>query len=221
MNLFSDIGGSLLEQYAKGGPAMHPIAFLSVVSLALILSKIYAFKKAGTDVDGLIRGVRRHVLDGRYKQAIETCERHRGPVAVALKVGLLHSDEPNEEVERHIEAAAIHSLARLQRYLGGLATIATIAPLIGFFGTVVGMIMSFEVIATDMSKPELVAKGIAVALLTTAFGLLVAVMTQPFYNYFIGRLSVFGGEIEMAAHSLLDVLKKRRRLVEAESTAAG
>lgn len=217
MNLLSDIGGSLLEQYVKGGPAMHPIALLSVVSLALILYKFHVFRKAGTDIDGLIRGVRRHVIDGRFKQAIATCERYRGPVAVALKVGLLHADEPKEDVERHIEAAAIHSMARLQRYLGGLATIATIAPLIGFFGTVVGMIMSFEAMAdVGLGEPEIVAKGIAVALLTTAFGLLVAVMTQPFYNYFIGRLSGVAGEIDLAAHSLLDVLKKRRRLVEAE-----
>lgn len=212
MDLLSEFGGSLLEQYVKGGPTMHPISVLSVLSLALIFYKTYVFRKAKTNVGELLTGVRRHVLSGNVKKALETCERHRGPVAVALKVGLLHSDEPSEDVERHIDAAAIHSMFHLQRYLGGLATIATIAPLLGFFGTVVGMIISFEALAdVGMNQPELVARGIAVALLTTAFGLLVAVMTQPFYNYFLGRVAEHVNQIEVAAHSLLDVLNRRRR----------
>ena len=167
---------------------------------------------AGTDLDALVTGVRKHVMAGNVKKALETCEDHRGPVAVTLKVGLLHSDSPSEEIERHIEAAAISSIAHLRRYLGGLATIANIAPLIGFFGTVIGMIMSFDVLAGGLDHPELVAKGISVALLTTAFGLLVAFLTQPFYNYFVGRIADHSNQIDVAAHAFIDALNRRRRL---------
>ncbi len=90
------------------------------------------------------------------------------------------------------------------------ATISNIAPLIGFFGTVVGMIMSFEVLSVSF-EPELVAKGISVALLTTAFGLLVAFLTQPFYNYFIGRIANLSDQIDVASHAFIDALKRHRR----------
>ena len=213
MELLSDFGGTLLQQYVKGGPAMHPISVLSIVSVALIFYKVHVFRKANTNLDALVTGVRQHVLAGNVKKALETCESHRGPVAVTLKVGLLHSDSPSEEIERHIEAAAISSIAHLRRYLGGLATISNIAPLIGFFGTVVGMIMSFEVMSREgMGRPELVAKGISVALLTTAFGLLVAFLTQPFYNYFVGRIAEHSNQIDVAAHAFIDALKRRQRL---------
>jgi len=218
MDLFSDFGGTLLQQYIKGGPTMHPISALSLVSAALIFYKIHIFRKAGTDIDALVTGVRRHVMAGNVRKALETCEGHRGPVAVALKVGLLHSDSPSEEIERHIEAAAISSISHLRRYLGGLATITTIAPLIGFFGTVVGMIMSFEVMAIEgMGRPELVAKGISVALLTTAFGLLVAFLTQPFYNYFVGRIVELSNQIDVASHAFIDALNRRRQTLEVQS----
>ena len=87
--------------------------------------------------------------------------------------------------------------------------------------TVVGMIMSFEVMAAEgMGKPELVAKGISVALLTTAFGLLVAFLTQPFYNFFIGRIADHSNQIEVASHAFLDALNRRRR-ASMEADACG
>ena len=102
MDLLSDFGGTLLEQYIKGGPTMHPISALSIVAVALIFYKIHVFRKANTDIEALVAGVRRHVMAGNVKKALETCEGHRGPVAVTLKVGLLHSDSSSEEIERHI-----------------------------------------------------------------------------------------------------------------------
>ena len=93
-----------------------------------------------------------------------------------------------------------------------MATITNIAPLIGFFGTVVGMIMSFKVLADKgMGRPELVAEGISVALVTTAFGLLVAFFTQPFLNYFVGRIQTFENQIEVARIALLDALNTWHR----------
>ena len=214
MEFLGNVGGTLLREYVKGGPVMHLISALSVVALAAVIYKIIVFRRAETDLHSLLTGVRRSVMAGKVDEALENCEAHRGPVAVALKVGLLHADDPVDEVERHIEAAAISSLSYLQRYLGSLATITTIAPLIGFFGTVIRMILSFEVLADrGFDQPELVAEGISVALLTTAYGLLVAFLTQPFYNYFVGRVAEHTTQIDIAAHSLLDAMNRRRRLV--------
>jgi biopolymer transport protein ExbB len=216
MSLLQQIGGTLLEQYLLGGPVMHFISALSLLSVAAIVYKVIVFRRAETDLGALIPDVRRHVMAGRISRAIKACEAHRGPTAVALKVGLLHADDPVDEIERHIEATAISSISYLQRYLSGLATIVSVAPLIGFFGTVVGMIMSFRVIAeVGLDRPELVAQGISVALLTTAYGLLVAFLTQPFYNYFVARLAEHTNRIDVATHSLMDAMNRRRRLAAA------
>lgn len=218
MNWLNALGGSLLEQYINGGPVMHLISVLSVLSAAAIVYKVAVFRKAETDLGALITNVRRHVMAGENGKALKVCEAHRGPTAVALKVGLLHAEDPVDEIEWHIEAASINSISYLQRYLSGLATIVSIAPLIGFFGTVIGMIMSFKVIAgVGLDRPELVAGGISVALLTTAYGLLVAFLTQPFYNYFVSRVAEHTNRIDVATHSLIDALVRRRRLAAASA----
>ena len=212
MEWIQEFGGSLLHQYQKGGFAMHPIALLSVISLALIIYKAIVFRRARSNVSELTVRVRRELLKGRVGHAVEACEEFQGPEATVLKAGLLQYDAPRDEIERHMEAATVSVLAKLQRYLGGLATIANIAPLIGFFGTVVGMILSFEELAVNgMGNPGAVAKGIAVALLTTAFGLMVAVMTQPFYNLYLSKVSGHADQIEIAAHACLDAIGKVRR----------
>ena len=215
MGFLSDLPGTLLEQYRVGGPVMHLISVCSVLALTGILYKTYVFRRARTDTGTLIDGVRRAVAAGKIKQATELCERHRGPVAVALKIGLLNSELPEDKIERHMDSAEIHELSHLERYLNVLATISNIAPLIGFFGTVIGMIMSFKILAIrGMDHPELVAEGISVALVTTAYGLLVAFITQPFYNYFVGRVQALESQIEIARITLLDALGRSRTPVE-------
>ena len=95
-----------------------------------------------------------------------------------------------EVITKAVENAAIHEVAYLEKFLTVLATVTNIAPMIGFLGTVVGMIISFDVIASQgLNNPGLVAKGISQALLTTAYGLIVAFVTQPFYNYFTSKVS--------------------------------
>ena len=212
MSFFSDLPGTLMEQYRAGGPVMHLILACSLASVSTILYKAMVFYRNRSDVAGLIAGVKRHVEHGQFNRATKVCEAHRGPVAIALKVGLLNHALPQHEMERHIDSAEIHELAYLEKYLNLLATITNIAPLVGFFGTVVGMLLSFKVLADrGMDQPELVAEGISVALVTTAFGLLVAFLTQPFLNYFMGRMRVFENHIEVARIALLNALNTWRR----------
>ncbi|MCP3978995.1 MAG: MotA/TolQ/ExbB proton channel family protein [bacterium] len=216
MEFLSSFSGTLMEQYTAGGPVMHVILACSLISLATILYKSIVFYRSRSDVKALIVGVKRNVEQGRFEKACAVCEQHRGPVAIALKVGVLNCDLPRDDLERHMDGAEIHELAHLERALGVLATISSIAPLVGFFGTVVGMIVSFKALAAHgMNQPELVAEGISVALVTTAFGLLVAFFTQPFLNYFIGKVRDFENQIEIGRIALLTALGnwRRRRVV--------
>lgn len=207
MEFLSDLPGTLMQQYRTGGPVMHLILACSIASVTAIVYKTIVFQRSRSDASRLIAGVKKLVEQGRFKEAGTLCEAHRGPVAIALKVGLLNSELPQDQMERHIDSAEINELAHLEKFLNLLATITNIAPLIGFFGTVVGMILSFKVLADKgMNEPKLVAEGISVALVTTAFGLLVAFFTQPFLNYFVGRIRIFENQIEIGRIALLDAL---------------
>ena len=139
------------------------------------------------------------------KEAITVCEEYAGPIANIMKAGLIKYGRPQEEIERTIEAASAHELARLERGLGVLATVANVAPLVGFLGTVSGMINSFDALArAGLSNPGLVAKGISEALITTAGGLVVAVPTLIAFNYFTSQIGKFVLEMETAANVLLE-----------------
>ena len=126
---------------------------------------------------------------------------------------MLKHGSPREEIEKTMENAAIHEVAYLEKFLTVLATITNIAPLLGFLGTVVGMILSFDIIAEQgLNNPGAVAKGISVALLTTAYGLIVAFVTQPFYNYFTSKIAAHTREIETASNILFETFDEMARM---------
>ncbi len=192
---------------------MHFISVLSVASLTTIIYKLLVFRKVKTDLNEFIAKVRASLLKGNVKNAMGVCEEYKGPIAAIMKTGLLKYGQPKEEIEKTMENAAIHEVAYLEKYLTVLATIANIAPLLGFLGTVVGMILSFDVIAQQgLNDPAAVAKGISVALLTTAYGLIVAFFTQPFYNYFTSKVSAHTREIETASNILFETFDEMDRI---------
>ncbi len=205
MDTLSNIGGDLWKYYIDGGGVMHAITVLSVASLTVIVYKLIALRQVNLNLNEFISKVRAALLKGNVQGAIGVCEEHRGPVASIVKSGLLKYGRPREEIEKTMENAAIHEVAYLEKYLTVLATVTSIAPLLGFLGTVVGMILSFEVIAEQgLNDPGAVAKGISVALLTTAWGLIVAFVTQPFYNYFTSKVGAYTREIETASNILFE-----------------
>jgi len=207
VEFITNLGGTLLKHYNDGGNVMHFISVLSVASLTTMIYKMIAFRKIKMNLSELISQVRAALLKGNVKGAVEVCESFRSPVAAITKSALLKYGAPKEQVEKSMENAAIHEVAYLEKYLTVLATIANIAPLLGFLGTVVGMILSFEIIAEQgLNDPGAVAKGISVALLTTAYGLIVAFVTQPFYNYFTSKVGAYTREIETASNILFETL---------------
>ena len=205
--------GSLLKYYQDGGFVMHFISICSLASITAIIYKVVVFKKVGIDTNEMIGKVRAALLKGNVQMAMKATEEYKGPIAAIVKVGLLKHGAPRDEIEKTMENAAIHEVAYLEKFMMVLATVTNIAPLIGFFGTVVGMILSFDIIATQgLNNPGLVAKGISVALLTTAYGLIVAFVTQPFYNYFTGRVAAHSREIETAANILFETFDEMDRM---------
>ena len=147
MSSIADLPGDLLHYYLEGGAVMHMISLLSLASITTIIYKLISFRQVKLDLNEFISKVRGSLLKGNVQGAMGVCEEHRGPVASIVKTGLLKYGKPRDEIEKTMENAAIHEVAHLEKYLTVLATIANIAPLLGFLGTVVGMILSFEVIA--------------------------------------------------------------------------
>ena len=215
MESLQGFAGDLWKYYVDGGNTMHFITLCSLFSVTTILYKLIVFRRVKTNINEFIARVRSSLLKGNMKAAVQVCDEQRSPVASIIKAGLLkYTDRaPRDSIEKTMESAAIHEVAYLEKYLAVLATVSNVAPLLGFYGTVVGMIMTFEVIAeAGLNNPGLVARGISVALLTTAWGLIVAFVSQPFYVYFTSKVSAYVREIETAANILFETLDEMDRM---------
>ncbi|HEX4822709.1 MAG TPA: MotA/TolQ/ExbB proton channel family protein [Candidatus Polarisedimenticolaceae bacterium] len=205
--------GDLGRLYLAGGPMMHPITVCSVVAVAVIVYKLIQFRSLQIDVRDFFAHVRKELLNGRVREAAEVCESRRGPAASVLHAGVLKIGAPRNEVESAMEATALYELAQLEGKLGLLATIANLAPILGFLGTVWGMIVAFDVIHVGgLSDPSRVAGGISQALYTTAWGLIVAAIALPFHNYLAGRVAAQSRTLEMAASVVVETFSEMERM---------
>lgn len=208
-----NIGGTFWKYMNEGGPVMWVLLVFSVLALAVIFERFIALRRAKINVNEFLAKVRKALIVNRsIREAVKVCEQYRGPVASIMKAGLLKYGQPKEDVEKTIENAALFEMGRLERFLVFLATVANVAPLLGFFGTVTGMIKSFDALAAaGLSNPALVAIGIKEALTTTAAGLAVAIPTQLAYNYFMSRINKFVRDIETSANMLLETFGEMER----------
>ena len=208
-----DIGGFFWGYMQDGGPVMWPLLLFSVVALAFIVERFIALRRARINVNEFLAKIRKAlIVNHSVRDAVKICEQYGGPVASIMKAGLLKYGQPVDEVEKTIENAAIYEMGRLERGLVVLATTANVAPLLGFLGTVTGMIKSFKALAAaGLSNPGLVAAGISEALITTAAGLIIAIPVQLCYNYFMNRINRFVRDIETATNMLLETFGEMER----------
>src|SRR5688500_10387336 len=184
----------------RGGPVMWPLLALSILGLTVMIWRWWALRQAAAGVPALMKALRTALMNGNVSEAITICDRHPGPVASIVKAGLIRASRPRQEVELALQDASAHELAVLEKGLPVLATVAMIAPLLGFLGTVTGMINSFEALASvGLNNPAAVARGISEALITTAAGLLIAIPVQMAYNYFITNVNPIVRNRESAA----------------------
>lgn len=208
-----NIGGTFMEFMDQGGWVMWVLLAFSVVSLAFIIERFIALRRAKINVNEFLAKIRKAlIVNHSVREAIKICEQYQGPVASIMKAGLLKYGQSREDIEKTIENAALYEMGRLERGLVVLATTANVAPLLGFFGTVSGMIKSFDALAeAGLSDPGLVAAGISEALITTAGGLAIAIPVQIAYNYFMTRITRFVRDIESATNMLLETFSEMER----------
>jgi len=197
----------------KGGPVMWPILILSIIGFAVMIERAWVLRKARINVNEFLAKIRKALMVNRsLRDAVKICEQYQGPVASVMKAGLLKHGQPKEDVEKTIENAAMFETTRLERGLAVIATAANIEPMLGFLGTVTGMIGSFDALAkSGLSNPGLVAAGISEALITTASGLIIAIPMQLAYNYFTTRINRFVRDVETSTNMLLETYGEMER----------
>ncbi|NBC86162.1 MAG: MotA/TolQ/ExbB proton channel family protein [Bacteroidetes bacterium] len=204
-------GGSpinaLVERFNEGGGWMWPVLICLIIGLAIAFERIISLNRADINTRDFLQRVRVALDEGGIPAAEEECANTRGPVASVFQAGLLRADEGIEAVEKAVVSYGSIEMSFLERGLVWLSLFISVAPMLGFLGTVIGMIQAFDAIenAGDIS-PRLVAGGIKVALLTTAFGLISAVILQFFYNYAVSKIDRIVAEMEDASIELIDAL---------------
>lgn len=197
----------LVEFFNKGGNFMWGLLVLSVVGVAVIIERAITLQKAKADVRSLMEKVVGALKRGKLDEAVDICAEVRGPIPQILHAGLTQAKKGTTAVEKAIETAGIIEMSFLERGLIVLATVANVAPLLGFLGTVSGMIHAFEAIAqAEQVSAKLVASGISEALITTMTGLTIAIPVQVAHNLFVQRINRFVVEMEDSAAELVDTL---------------
>ena len=200
------------QKFIEGGPGFMGIVLLCLIlGLALAIERIIYLNMATTDTDKLLNDVEGALSNGGVDAAKEICRNTKGPVASIFYQGLDRSDEGIDMVEKSIVSYGSVQMGLLEKGLSWISLFIALAPMLGFMGTVIGMIGAFDAIeaAGDIS-PSLVAGGIKVALLTTVFGLIVAMILQVFYNYLIAKVDSIVNSMEDASISLIDLLVKNK-----------
>ncbi len=201
MNLFSI--------FLKGGFLMWPILLCSIIGLGIIIDRYIVIRKAKINVPAFMVRIRGYIKKKDISGAISYCMEEKSPIANVVRKGLKKYKLGHERVKESIENAGSQEISKLEKGLPVLASIAGIAPLLGFLGTVTGMIQAFMRIEDlqGSANPSDLAGGIWEALITTAFGLIVGILALALYNYFVSGVKKLVGEIEMVANDVIDVVQ--------------
>ncbi len=206
----------MIEMLRSGGPVMYPILLCSILFVAILIERLFHLHRAEINTNEFVAGIRNILKKRNIAEAISICEETPGPVAHVIKTGLIKHDRPKAEIREAIDDAALHEVPRLEKNLVVLATIAHISPLLGLFGTVLGMIKVFDKIKElgGHTNPGQLAGGIGQALLTTAAGLAVAIPVFVAYNYLASRVSTLVWDMERSATEVVDLLTETEQEYE-------
>jgi len=203
----------LKQKFIEGGPGFMGIVLLTLIfGLAIAIERIIYLNMSTTNTKKLVQGVEDALKSGGVEAAKELCRNTKGPVASIFYQGLDRMDEGIDNVEKAVVGYGGVQMGLLEKNISWLSLFIALAPMLGFMGTVIGMISAFDAIeaAGDIS-PSLVAGGIKIALLTTVFGLIVAMILQIFYNYIISKIDSIVNSMEDASISLIDVLIRNKK----------
>ena len=197
----------MLEIFEKGGFLMYPIFICSLVAVTIFFERMFYLKSVKTKSNRFVLRVKNLVKKGSIELAISACRKSPTPISKIMLAGLVKFGQGRDEMKEAIEDSANQEIPVLERNLSTLSTIGNITPLLGLLGTVFGMVKAFNVIAVmGVGKPEALAGGISEALLTTAFGLSIAIPTIVVYNYLSHRVDKLIREMEVNCVDLVDLL---------------
>lgn len=206
----ADAGGfQILKKYFIDGgwQFMSLVLVCLILGLAFCIERIITLNIASANTDKLMSQIDENLKSGDVSGAMEVCKSTQGPTATILYEGLRQANNGPEAVEKSIVSYGSVQMGLLEKGLVWISLFIAIAPMLGFMGTVIGMIGAFEKIATvGELSPAVVADGIKVALLTTVFGLVTAIILQIFYNYIISKVDSIVGKMEDASIALVDVM---------------
>lgn len=198
------------EKFIAGGPLyMTPILLCMIIGLAICIERVIYLSMATTNTQKLLNNIEGALKSGGVEAAKEVCRNTKGPVASIFYQGLDRSNEGIDIVEKSVASYGSVQMGLLEKGLSWISLFIALAPMLGFFGTVVGMVFAFDAIAAANNiSPAIVADGIGVALITTVAGLIVAMVLQVFYNFLVDKIDSIVGEMEDASISLIDILVK-------------
>ena len=203
----------LKKRFIEGGPGFMGIVLICLIlGLAIAIERIIFLNLSTTNTSKLTAGVEEALASGGVDAAKELCRNTKGPVASIFYQGLDRLDEGVENAEKAVVAYGGVQMGQLEKNVSWISLFIALAPMLGFMGTVIGMIQAFDKIeaAGDM-QPSLVAGGIKVALLTTVFGLIVAIILQVFYNYIVAKIDSIVNNMEDASITLIDILVAHKK----------
>lgn len=199
---------TLLEILSKGGYVMILIYLLSIVSVVILVERLLVLRKTRINTKTFVLQIRNLLLRNEAQEAILLCKKTAGPIAKMTRSGIENASRPRMEIKDAIESTGKNEIFVLEKNLGTLATAASVAPMLGFFGTVTGMIRAFMEIQARGGNVDasVLAGGIWEALITTAAGLAVGIMALIFYNLIQGKVEKIVSEMQVASTELLDAI---------------
>lgn len=200
---------SILGLLAEGGILMIPLFLLSLLAVYVIAERWRSLNNSRMEIDGFLRTIEGMLKDGDRQRALTYCDGIDKPLARILKAGIRRLGRPIRDIEDAIRNAGKKEIFHLEKRMNWLATIAGVAPLIGFTGTVTGMIEAFMDIQSLQGNvnPSVLAGGIWEALITTATGLIVGIIAYGFYNFLLGKINRMVHELENASADFVDLLQ--------------
>ena len=206
----SELHNVFKDKFVQGGvPWMTPILIVMILGLAICIERIIYLNLATTNTDKLLKKVEEALESGGVDAAKEVCRNTKGPVASIFYQGFERFNEGSEMVEKAIVSYGGVQMAKLESGMVWLQLFIALSPSLGFLGTVIGMVQAFDDIAQagDIS-PTIVASGMMVALLTTVFGLITAMILQVFYNYLLNKINSLVNNMEDSSISIIDMIVK-------------
>jgi biopolymer transport protein ExbB len=201
---------SVLDLLIQGGWVMVPILLLSFVAVYLFIERLLTIRQAASNPDAITDQVRDYIRANDIDGALAYCQRKDVPITRILQYGLERLGRPISEIQDAVRAAGKHETFLLEKRTNMLASIASVAPMLGFFGTVLGMIRAFQDIQSLQGNvnPSVLAGGIWEALITTAAGLLVGIIASLAYNYLLDRIKRLTNDMERSATDFIDLLQE-------------